>query len=35
LTAGFAWFVVGFALVLAYQMYVHRAFWGKVRLDAD
>lgn len=35
LAAGLTWFVVGFALVLAYQMYVHRAFWGKVRLDAD
>ncbi len=35
LSAGLPWFVVGFALVLAYQIYAHRAFWGKVRLDAD
>ncbi len=35
LAAGLTWFVVGFALVLAYQIYVHRAFWGKVRLHAD
>jgi cytochrome bd ubiquinol oxidase subunit II len=35
LAAGVPWFVVGFALVLAYQLYVHRAFWGKVRLDTD
>ena len=35
LTAGFAWFVVGFALVIAYQIYLHHAFWGKVRLDGD
>lgn len=33
LAAGLTWFVVGFALVLAYQMYAHRAFWGKVRVD--
>jgi cytochrome bd ubiquinol oxidase subunit II len=34
LTAGFAWFAVGFALILAYQMYVHYLFWGKTRGDA-
>jgi cytochrome d ubiquinol oxidase subunit II len=34
LTAGFAWFAVGFALVLVYQMYVHYLFWGKARGDA-
>lgn len=33
LSAGLTWFAVGFALVLAYQVYVHRAFWGKVRVD--
>ena len=33
MVAGLTWFVVGFALVLAYQVYAHRAFWGKVRLD--
>jgi cytochrome d ubiquinol oxidase subunit II len=31
LAAGLTWFAVGFALVLAYQVYAHRAFWGKVR----
>jgi cytochrome bd ubiquinol oxidase subunit II len=35
LAAGLTWFGVAFALVLAYQLGVHRAFWGKVRLDAD
>jgi cytochrome bd ubiquinol oxidase subunit II len=35
LAAGLTWFVGGFALVLAYQVYVHHAFRGKVRLDAD
>lgn len=35
LAAGLVWFAVGFALVLAYQMYLHRAFRGKVRLDAN
>lgn len=35
LAAGLTWFVVGIALVLAYQIYAHRAFWGKVRLDTD
>jgi cytochrome bd ubiquinol oxidase subunit II len=34
LTAGFAWFGVGFALFLAYQIYVHYLFWGKARADA-
>jgi cytochrome d ubiquinol oxidase subunit II len=34
LTAGFAWFAVGFALVLVYQMYVHYLFWGKAQDDA-
>lgn len=33
LEAGFAWFGVGFALLLAYQIYVHRLFWGKVQCD--
>lgn len=31
LAAGLGWFAVGFALVLAYQIYAHRAFWGKVK----
>jgi cytochrome d ubiquinol oxidase subunit II len=35
LGAGLTWFVGGFALVLAYQVYVHRAFKGKVRLDVN
>lgn len=34
LMAGLVWFMVSFTLVLAYQVYAHRAFWGKVRLDA-
>lgn len=25
------WFLLGFGLVLAYQIYAHRLFWGKVR----
>ncbi len=33
--AGLIWFPIGFALVLAYTMYVHGAFWGKVRLDQE
>ncbi len=33
LTAGLAWFGVGFVLLLAYQIYVHRLFWGKTRFD--
>ena len=35
LATGLTWFVVGFALVLVYQVYAHRAFWGKVRLEAE
>ncbi|MBA5867748.1 MAG: cytochrome d ubiquinol oxidase subunit II [Nitrospira sp. CR1.3] len=35
LAAGLAWFVVGFFLLLAYQICAHRAFRGKVRLDAN
>lgn len=31
LTAGFAWFGVGFLLVVAYQSYVYSLFWGKTR----
>lgn len=30
---GLWWFLFGFSLVIAYQIYAHRAFWGKVRLD--
>jgi len=33
LTAGFAWFGVGFLLVVAYQSYVYSLFWGKTRSD--
>jgi cytochrome d ubiquinol oxidase subunit II len=28
---GLWWFAIGFILVIAYQVYAHRAFWGKVR----
>jgi cytochrome d ubiquinol oxidase subunit II len=31
LTTGFAWFGVGFVLLLAYQIYVYSLFWGKTR----
>jgi len=30
LRVGLVWFLIGFPLVLAYQVYAHRAFWGKV-----
>jgi len=30
---GLWWFLVGFSLVIVYQVYAHRAFWGKVSLD--
>jgi len=30
---GLWWFLVGFSLVIVYQVYAHRVFWGKVRLD--
>jgi len=33
LTTGFAWFGVGFVLLLAYQIYVYSLFWGKTRSD--
>lgn len=33
LTTGFAWFGVGFVLLLAYQVYVYSLFWGKTRSD--
>lgn len=35
LASGLTWFVVGFALVLAYQIYAHCAFRGKVRLEPE
>ena len=30
LQAGAVWFVLGFVLIIVYQVYAHRAFWGKV-----
>ena len=30
LQVGAAWFVMGFVLIIAYQVYDHRVFWGKV-----
>jgi cytochrome d ubiquinol oxidase subunit II len=33
--AGLLWFLIGFTLVVGYQVYVHRLFWGKVRRDTD
>ncbi len=30
LQAGAVWFVMGFVLIIAYQVYAHRVFWGKV-----
>ncbi|MDE3039355.1 MAG: cytochrome d ubiquinol oxidase subunit II [Nitrospirota bacterium] len=35
LRVGLVWFLFGFALVITSQVYVHRAFWGKVRLDLE
>lgn len=35
LRVGLIWLPIGFALVLAYTIYVHGAFWGKVRLDEE
>jgi len=35
LRIGLWWFLCGFALAVTYQIYVHRAFWGKARLDQD
>ncbi|MDP2381438.1 MAG: cytochrome d ubiquinol oxidase subunit II [Nitrospirota bacterium] len=32
---GLWWFLIGFSLLLTYQAYAHRAFWGKVKLDED
>ncbi len=29
---GLWWFLIGFGLIIAYQVCAHRAFWGKVRL---
>jgi cytochrome d ubiquinol oxidase subunit II len=31
--AGIGWFAIGFALIVAYTITIHRAFWGKVRVD--
>jgi cytochrome bd ubiquinol oxidase subunit II len=30
LQAGAVWFVIGFVLIIAYQVYAHNTFWGKV-----
>ena len=30
LRVGLLWFLIGFVLVIAYQVYAHRCFWGKV-----
>jgi len=30
LQAGAVWFVIGLVLIIVYQVYAHRAFWGKV-----
>lgn len=30
---GLWWFLIGFGLVIAYQVYAHRVFWGKVTVD--
>jgi cytochrome d ubiquinol oxidase subunit II len=30
LQAGFVWFVIGFVLIIVYQVYAHYVFWGKV-----
>ncbi len=35
LRIGLWWFLCGIALAMTYQIYVHRAFGGKVRLDPD
>jgi cytochrome d ubiquinol oxidase subunit II len=29
---GLWWFLIGFGLIVAYQIIAHRAFWGKVQL---
>lgn len=33
LQVGLVWFLIGFALAIAYQVYAQRAFWGKVLTD--
>jgi cytochrome d ubiquinol oxidase subunit II len=33
MAVGLEWFFIAFILLLVYQIYAHRAFWGKVRLD--
>lgn len=35
LRIGLVWFLFGIALVMTYQIYVHRLFWGKVPLDLE
>ncbi len=34
LRVGLVWFAIGFSLILAYTIYVHRSFWGKVELSS-
>jgi len=29
---GLWWFLIGFGLIIVYQVIAHRAFWGKVQL---
>jgi cytochrome bd ubiquinol oxidase subunit II len=33
LQVGVVWFVIGLVLIIAYQVYAHRAFWGKVPIQ--
>lgn len=33
LQVGVVWFVIGLVLIITYQVYAHRAFWGKVPLQ--
>jgi cytochrome bd ubiquinol oxidase subunit II len=35
LQAGFVWFVIGFVLIIVYQVYAHYVFWGKVPITAQ
>jgi cytochrome bd ubiquinol oxidase subunit II len=33
LQVGVVWFLIGLVLIIAYQVYAHRAFWGKVPIQ--